>query len=134
MKSASATPPPPCPCDTGLAYDDCCGACHAGTPAADARALMRSRYSAYVLGNADYLRDTWHPSTCPAALDLLDLSRTRWLGLSVKDFAETGDNATVTFVARYRVGGGSAARMRETSRFVREYEAWWYVDGDVTEG
>lgn len=132
-----AKPPlgePPCPCDTGLAYDACCGRRHAGAPAADARELMRSRYSAYVLGNADYLRETWHPSTCPAALDLLDLAPTRWLGLAVKDFSAAGDTATVTFVARYRVGGGSAARMRETSRFVREDGVWLYVDGEVSEG
>lgn len=125
---------PACPCDTYLAYDACCGRYHAGAVAPDARALMRSRYSAYVLGFADYLHDTWHPSTRPVALDRLDLAQTRWLGLDVKEFAEDGDHATVAFVARYRVGGGSAARMRETSRFQREDGRWLYVDGDVTEG
>jgi len=133
MKKTTDTRPP-CPCDTGLPYDACCGRCHAGTPAADARALMRSRYSAYVLGLADYLHDTWHGSTRPLVLDRIDLAATRWLGLDVKDFSEDGDTAIVSFVARYRVGGGSAARMRETSRFVREGGRWFYVDGDVTEG
>jgi SEC-C motif domain protein len=126
--------PPPCPCDTGLPYDACCGRFHAGEVAPDARALMRSRYSAYVLGLADYLHDTWAPSTRPLVLDRVDLAATRWLGLNVKRLEETGDAATVEFVARYRVGGGSAARMHETSRFVREDGRWFYVDGDVSEG
>jgi SEC-C motif domain protein len=53
---------PPCPCGSGKGYAACCGLLHAGAPAADAEALMRSRYSAYVLGLADYLRATWHPA------------------------------------------------------------------------
>jgi SEC-C motif domain protein len=126
--------PPPCPCDTGLPYDACCGRFHAGEPAPDARALMRSRYSAYVLGLADYLHDTWATATRPRVLDRIDLNATRWLGLDLKRFEVAGDAATVEFVARYRVGGGSAARMHETSRFVREGGRWFYVDGDVSEG
>ena len=39
--------------------------------------------------------------------------------------------ATVPFVARYRIGGGSVVRMREHSRFAREDGHWRYVDGDV---
>ncbi len=132
MKKPAA--PLPCPCDTGLPYDACCGRLHAGEPAPDARALMRSRYSAYVLGLTDYLHDTWAPSSRPVALDRIDLATTRWLGLDVKRFDEDGDTAVVAFVARYRVGGGSAARMQETSRFVREGGRWFYVDGDVSEG
>ena len=132
MKKPS--PPLPCPCDTGLSYDACCEPLHAGAAAADARALMRSRYSAYVLGLSDYLHATWAPSTRPLVLGRLDLASTRWLGLDVKSFAEDGDTATVAFIARYRVGGGSAARMRETSRFIREGGRWFYVDGDVSEG
>lgn len=123
----------PCPCDTGLPYDACCGPLHAGTPAADARALMRSRYSAYVLGLVNYLHDTWAPTTRPVLLNRVDLATTRWLGLDLKSFVEDGDTATVAFVARYRVGGGSAARMRETSRFIRDGGRWLYVDGDVSE-
>ena len=58
-----------CPCGTGLPYDDCCGPLHAGsTAAATAEQLMRSRYSAFAVGDAAYLLATWHPSTRPAAL------------------------------------------------------------------
>ena len=43
----------PCPCGQALPYACCCGRLHAGEPAIDAAALMRSRYSAYVLKLAD---------------------------------------------------------------------------------
>ncbi|KAF1686881.1 hypothetical protein B1992_05675 [Pseudoxanthomonas broegbernensis] len=122
-----------CPCGIDREYEDCCGRWHAGAPAPDALALMRSRYSAYVLGLPDYLRATWHPSTRPPALDLDDPEARRvvWLGLQVKEHRAAGDRAEVEFVARYRVGGGSAVRMAERSRFVREGGRWYYVDGDT---
>lgn len=88
---------------------------------------MRSRYSAFVLGHADYLLATWHPQTRPVALEL-DAS-TRWLGLDVRRHAEDGDTARVEFVARSRTGGASAQRLHEVSRFVREHGRWFYVDG-----
>lgn len=93
---------------------------------------MRSRYSAYVLDRRDYLLKSWHASTRPAPLE--PDSQTRWLGLSVKRHAETGpDRAEVEFVARYRVGGGSAVRLHERSRFVREDGHWYYLDGEFPE-
>ncbi len=129
-----STPPKECPCDSGLPYARCCGPLHTGAPAPDAKALMRSRYSAYVLGNADYLRASWHASTRPAHLSLAGApgQRTVWLGLKVESHASTGpDTAEVVFTARLRAGGGSAQRMHERSRFVRQDGHWFYVDGDV---
>jgi len=125
----------PCPCGrTGprgqvLALDDCCAPLHAGVPAPDAERLMRSRYSAFVLGNVDYLLATWHLSQRPDSLTLE--AGAKWLGLEIKDHASTGEHtAEVEFVARYRVGG-QAVRQHERSRFVREGPHWFYVDGDV---
>jgi SEC-C motif-containing protein len=121
-----------CPCGSGGTYDGCCGRLHDGFSADSAEALMRSRYSAYVLGRADYLRATWHPRTRPERLELADHPATRWLGLQVREQRSTGtDSATVEFVARYKVGGGSAVRLHETSRFIREGGRWFYVDGDI---
>ncbi|SFW54211.1 YchJ family protein [Luteibacter sp. UNCMF366Tsu5.1] len=124
----------PCACGSGATYTACCGRWHAGTPAPSAEALMRSRYSAYVLGLEDYLLATWHPSTRPASLGLATQSpKPTWLGLSVKSHENpTVDTAIVEFVARLRMGGGSAERMHEVSRFVREDGRWYYVDGDVS--
>lgn len=121
-----------CPCGLGR-YDEHCGRLHAGAPAVDAEALMRSRYSAYALGLADYLLATWHASTRPALIEFNEDPPLRWLGLDVKRHVADGDSAVVEFVARYRQGGGRAGRLHETSRFVRERQLWLYVDGHVTD-
>ncbi|WP_368644286.1 YchJ family metal-binding protein [Castellaniella ginsengisoli] len=79
-------PDHPCPCGLPAAYADCCGRWHHGPlrlRAPDAQALMRSRYSAYVLDELDYLLQTWHPDTRPAALEPNEPG-TRWLGLDVR--------------------------------------------------
>ncbi|WP_298213710.1 YchJ family metal-binding protein [Acidovorax sp.] len=117
-----------------LRYADCCGRYLDSTsggssaPAPDAESLMRSRYTAFVYEQADYLQATWHPSTRPAALDFD--AGAQWLGLEVRSHRTTGaDSAEVEFVARYRLGG-RAVRLHETSRFVREGGRWFYVDGD----
>src|SRR5947208_1479091 len=51
-------PNEPCPCHSKKKYKKCCGPAHGGTPAPTPEALMRSRYSAYVLGLAEYVLDT----------------------------------------------------------------------------
>lgn len=120
-----------CPCGSGKALADCCGRYHAGEATPDAEKLMRSRYSAYVLGREDYLLATWHPDTRPADLDLNAPPRAQWLGLTVKSHAaQDAEHATVEFVARYKLNG-RAFRLHETSRFVRIEGCWMYVDGDV---
>ncbi|MBD7923864.1 YchJ family metal-binding protein [Xanthomonas bonasiae] len=117
----------PCPCGRPRDYAQCCGLYHAGAAAPDAETLMRSRYSAYVRRDADYLRASWHPSTRPAELELD--AHTAWLGLTVQRVVASGaDRAEVAFLARYRIGGGSAVRMTEHSRFVREDGRWYYLD------
>jgi len=109
---------------------DCCGRFHLGEAAPDAESLMRSRYSAYVLGLEDYLLATWHSSTRPGALHLAEGPQPKWLGLEVGAHTESGDAATVEFVARCRIGG-RARRIHEVSRFLREHGRWYYVDGTV---
>src|SRR5699024_3430533 len=106
---------------------------HRGASARDAEVLMRSRYSAYVLGLEDYLLATWHPSTRP---DTLGLARQQpaptWLGLEVRRHEiDDADHARVEFVARLRAGGGRDQRLHELSRFVREDGRWYYLDGDI---
>lgn len=121
-----------CPCGTGRGYDDCCGRfLDGGETAATAEQLMRSRYTAYVRRNQDYLRMTWHPTTRPPSLDLEE--GVKWLGLRVVRTEAGGagdDNGLVEFIARFRQGGASASRMREVSRFVREDGRWLYLAAD----
>ena len=120
-----------CPCGSARDYADCCGELHAGAPAADAEALMRSRYSAYVRGLTDYLLASWHPSTRPPALDRAAMSKTKWLRLQVTAYRDIDpDHAEVDFVAKF-IEGGRHGQMTERSRFVREDGRWYYVDGDV---
>jgi SEC-C motif-containing protein len=122
----------PCPCGNPDGYMRCCRPLHEGEAAETASALMRSRYSAYVLKLEDYLLATWHSSTRPASLKLATQQPApTWLGLNVKRYESEGDRATVEFIARLRFGGGSAQRMHEVSRFVRENGRWYYVDGEI---
>ena len=122
-----------CPCGSGRVLEACCGRFHAGAPAPDAEALMRSRYSAYVLGLEDYLLTTWRPATRPAALELDVTPRPQWLGLAVKSHAPLdASHATVEFVARYKLNG-CALRLHETSRFEQVDGRWLYVGGDIRE-
>lgn len=140
------TAPDACPCgrlrQAGradvLPYTACCGRWHGGPEhlmAPDAEALMRSRYSAFVLGLADYLLATWHPVTRPASLDL-DEPGLRWLGLRVQQHRLLdADHAEVEFVARSKLGG-RAHRLQELSRFDRLADEhgrwrWFYRDGDL---
>lgn len=117
-----------CPCGGNAPYAACCGRfLDGGLVPETAEALMRSRYTAYVRGRADYLLQTWHPATRPAALDL-DSDPTRWLDLKILRVAAGGAEdaqGIVEFVARYKVGG-KASRMHEVSRFVREAGRWFY--------
>ncbi len=126
MKPAAA-----CPCNSGKPYAACCGPLHAGAEnAPTAEALMRSRYSAYVLSLAPYLLSSWHASTRPPELDLSD-DGTKWLGLNIKRHQVIDEHhAVVEFIARYRIAG-RGYRLYEISRFVREDWRWFYVDGDL---
>jgi SEC-C motif domain protein len=122
----------PCPCGSGARYADCCGRYHAGPlhlQAPTAEALMRSRYSAFVLDRIDYLLATWHARTRPA-LEANEPGLT-WLGLELRRHTVVdADHAIVEFVARTKLAG-RARRLHEVSRFVREDGRWFYVDGDA---
>jgi SEC-C motif-containing protein len=132
-KSSSGSADTPCPCGSNLRYSRCCGVWHQGEhhlQAPTAEALMRSRYSAYALDLTDYVADTWHASTRP---DLLEPNPAglKWLGLDVKRHVQVdATHATVEFVARSRLQG-RAQRMHEVSRFIKEANRWYYVDGDI---
>jgi SEC-C motif-containing protein len=98
-------------------------------PAPTAEALMRSRYTAFALGDAEHLLASWHSRTRPRRLDLD--AEMRWTGLEL--LGRTGgtmldDQGTVEFRASYRAGSRSGAQ-HERSRFAREDGRWRYLDG-----
>jgi len=113
---------------------DCCQSYVEQTiDAPTAEALMRSRYTAFVLLNEDYLRYSWHPDSCPKNIRLNE--NTKWLGLKILDTKagglsdRTGD---VEFVTRSKIAG-KAHRLHEHSRFVRENNRWYYTNGDFSD-
>jgi SEC-C motif-containing protein len=116
-----------CPCGLGDDYEACCGRLHAGAPALTAESLMRSRYSAFAVGDAAYLLRTWHPAERPGDLTLDPALR--WTRLAVLEtnggglFDATG---TVRFRAVY-VKDGQRGVLTETSRFTRVGKLWTYV-------
>lgn len=130
----SRTRPTPCPCESGQSYEHCCAPFHTGQRIpATAEQLMRSRYSAFALGARDWLLASWHASTRPADLDLQEAPTPKWIGLRIVRHEQLDtEHAIVEFIARYRVNG-RAARLHETSRFVREDGQWLYVDGELHE-
>lgn len=127
-----------CPCGgfgRAAPYKECCEPFINGTESAPgAEQLMRSRYTAYALGNAAYVLATWHRSTRPAQLELEAPGKphgTQWLGLKIHSHTQLDEtHAQVMFTARYREAG-RAHHLKEHSRFVFEDGLWFYVDGAV---
>ncbi|TDQ55016.1 YchJ family protein [Actinorugispora endophytica] len=128
-RPAPVTDAAPCPCGRDAAYGDCCGPLHRGAAEAPtAERLMRSRYSAFAVGDRDHLLRTWHPRTRPPDLTLDP--RLEWVRLEV--LAATGGSpfhteGTVSFRAVYREKGREGA-LDENSRFLRHDGAWAYLD------
>ncbi|GAB2725923.1 YchJ family protein [Nocardia thraciensis] len=122
----------PCPCRGGETFGDCCGPRLDGTrPAPTAAALMRSRYTAFAVGDAEYLVRTWHPRTRPRQL-ALDPQR-RWVFLEIERIEQGGpfhNTGIVEFRAHYREAGKRGS-LHECSRFARVRGAWVYIDGDI---
>ncbi len=130
----------PCPCSSGLAYDRCCGPYHRGERAApDPPALMRSRYSAFALREAEYLHRTLHPEHEDRSR-LKDVvlrsiresaSRHRYPGLRVIDHEgpDEGGIARVLFHARVFEKGRDRSFV-ELSDFAHDGEGWRYLRGE----
>ncbi|WP_430591970.1 YchJ family protein [Humidisolicoccus flavus] len=117
-----------CPCGSGQEFGQCCEPLLDGQPAPTAERLMRSRYSAFVTGNAEYLSTTWFAATRPERLQLDP--KVQWLGLEVIASTESGDSATVEFKARSR-RGRAVDEQHERSVFTRRAGRWLYVDGEL---
>ncbi|WCM56715.1 YchJ family protein [Microbacterium sp. EF45047] len=120
-----------CPCTSGDSFGACCGPVIASGVAPTAERLMRSRFTAFAIGDADHILASWHPSTRPAELELDP--EIRWTRLDVLGTAAGGpfdSEGVVTFEAFYR-HDGERGSMRERSRFRREGGRWYYLDGAV---
>jgi SEC-C motif domain protein len=125
----------PCPCGTGLLFGACCLPLHNGERQAEtAEQLMRSRYSAYAVGDHVYAWRSWHPRTRPD--DLSAENSIQWTRLEIVSVVGGGpddDTGEVEFRAHYRDGDRSGV-LHERSRFVVRARRWFYLDGDLPPG
>lgn len=118
-----------CFCDTGLLFEACCGLyLQQNQKAPNALALMRSRYSAYVTHNADYLLETTHVSerqyySKPEILKWA--TSNQWQKLEILSSSED----TVEFKAYFLNANLQPQTHYEFSTFRFENGAWFYVDG-----
>ena len=96
---------------------------------------MKSRYSAYAVGDSKYIIKTTHPDnpdytderkSWQASIDHF-CSTTRFEGLQILDWSDGEEEAFVTFSAS--LSGGI---MIEKSRFLKVDGKWLYVDGEIT--
>lgn len=96
---------------------------------------MRSRYSAYAMGNSDYLIETLAPE-CRDEDDEEDVAKTsnmKWTGLEIRNFSGGGegdDKGTVEFVAKYKIGN-KAGIHHERSGFRHDGERWFCLGGEI---
>jgi SEC-C motif-containing protein len=127
----------PCPCGSGMSYGVCCQPWWASRRRPQtAEQLMRSRYSAFVLEKAQYLYDSHHPDH-RAADELKALKQSFrgmvWLGLEIvatEAGQATDTSGMVEFRAHFRQLGATGV-IHERSRFIYEYDQWWYQKGEV---
>lgn len=131
---AKVSPNIPCPCGSQKKYKKCCAIYHKGALAPNALALMKSRYSAFATGNAEYIIRTTHPENPDYTTDLaswkydIDLfsKHTEFLGLKIIEFID-GEEAYVSFEASL-----SSGMLIEKSRFLKSEGRWLYVDGVIS--
>jgi SEC-C motif-containing protein len=125
----------PCPCGSGKKYKKCCQIYHKGALAPNALTLMKSRYSAYYVGEVNYIIKTTHVDNPLYEEDkvrwkkeLEIVSReTIWQNLKIIEFKEIGDNkSSVSFIASFEGG-----KIEEKSFFVKEQGVWKYYNYEI---
>lgn len=118
-----------CPCNPSKLYIDCCKKAHQNilsvtTP----EELMRSRYSAFVMANINYLQESHHSSTRPSETEKEEIltwtKSVEWVKLTVLKSTEN----TVEFKAFF-YENNSLNTIHEKSSFVKENNHWVYKDG-----
>lgn len=124
-----------CYCKSNKPFDVCCkpiieGSFNANT----AEELMRSRYTAYAIGNVDYLLKSHYITTRPTKERnsiLLWTKSVIWVGLAIVSKSKGMANDThgyVEFKATY-LENGVIQCIHENSYFKKEKGEWFYVDG-----
>ena len=136
---AARSPDAACPCGSGRTFKRCCRRLHQGRAADNVEALMRSRYSAYAVGDVDYIIATTDPEGPLSRADgrvwaeeiRLFSAHTRFEKLEVREVSQIDDDhGEVSFFAKLSRGGEDVS-FSERSSFVRRDGRWLYVTGSV---
>lgn len=125
-----------CACGLGTSNETCCLPIIRGEKTAEtAEALMRARYTAYVLGDIDFIVESTHPEH-REGVDRENTEawskQSQWLGIEIlaKERGEAGDEeGTVEFLAKYKLRGLTVPH-RERSTFQKLDGKWTFVDGE----
>jgi SEC-C motif domain protein len=125
-----------CACGVGESTETCCLPIIRGTaPAKTAEALMRSRYTAYTLGEVDYLLTSVHPES-PGQADRKSTEAwakaADWQRIEIVDRVDGGENdsqGVVEFIAHFKLKG-VPQRHHERAVFKKHRDHWLYFDGE----
>jgi len=126
-----------CPCNSNKKYGDCCEPIIQQKAAATAQKLMRSRYTAYKTGQANYLYETTHPSVRKSySLKQIEQwsKENNWTKLeivSVEHGSIRDTRGIVEFKAYYTDYNGNEQVHHEKSTFLKEGNTWFYVEGVI---
>lgn len=128
-----------CPCGSKKQYQYCCGKYLSGKAIAEtAEKLMRSRYTAFSIGNIDYLIATLHPerrTESDRAELMKSINNTEWLGLTIINTNKGKKNDSIGYVefeAIYRIN--EPKQLHERSKFIKTDGIWFYVEGNILPG
>jgi len=129
-----------CPCGSLKKYKKCCKVFHDGSTAKTAEELMRSRFTAYILNDANYIIKTTHNDNQDYTLnidswkkDIMNFSDyTDFIKLEIFESIEGKKESFVKFRATLQQDNLDAS-FTENSRFLKVNNKWLYVDGTFTE-
>ncbi len=126
-----------CLCDSGQPFKKCCERfLNKSAVAATPKQLMRSRYTAYALGNyGEYLMNTWLPESSKGhTVASLSEKNMEWVKLEILNSQQKADEGKVEFNAYYKSDDDSPGILHEKSAFRRIDGCWYYVEGEVDIG
>lgn len=125
-----------CPCGSKKDFDACCGIFIGGEQKpASPEQLMRSRYTAYVQGNIQYIMATMQGPAMQGfdPKSALEWAQSvKWKKLEILKSGMDKNRGQVEFIATYEDSHGKEKKMHEKSQFFldEENQQWYYVDGE----
>ncbi|WP_411990915.1 YchJ family protein [Agarivorans sp. DSG3-1] len=123
-----------CPCGSGSDFHQCCQPFINGTSKpVSCEQLMRSRYTAFTLGDANYLWQTHHPDfrqgDAPSAFSEDEKNQWKKLQILFSCHLINGLAGIVEFKAYYQEHD-QLNILHERSNFVKSQDRWFYTDGE----